>query len=99
MEMVYDSAGNLVEQRNFDKHLVKQMRYDSYNRIVEVMNPEASSDYEQIVGRYSYDDTGFRVRKVVSRDAVVGVGGAPPARPHSKRSVRTTGLPSRAPPG
>ncbi|MFH0975085.1 MAG: RHS repeat-associated core domain-containing protein [Spirochaetota bacterium] len=42
------------------------MAYDSYNRIISVTNTDTS----EIVGRYWYDDQGFRVRKVAKR--VVG---------------------------
>ncbi len=58
--MGYDAAGNMTFQRDTKSGLEKEISYDSYNRIRLVTNP-ATSD---TAGRYWYDDTGFRVRKI-----------------------------------
>jgi len=42
----------------------KDRKYDSYNRIIRVTNPDAG---DELIGRYWYDDQGFRVRKVGRR--------------------------------
>ncbi|MBN2040035.1 MAG: hypothetical protein JW864_08350, partial [Spirochaetes bacterium] len=43
----------------------KIMEYDSSNRLVRVTNPDAGNE---LIGRYWYDDQGFRVRKIGRRE-------------------------------
>ena len=63
--MAYDDSGNMIEQRDYQKNLAKQMQYDSYNRITRVTNPDNN---DELIGQYWYDDQGFRVRKVANRE-------------------------------
>jgi len=58
--MVYDLAGNMVYQSDDEKNITKMMKYDSYNRIRKVIDPDTGS----VKGQYWYDDQGLRVRKV-----------------------------------
>jgi len=62
--MQYDSAGNMIRQADNYKNLIKEMQYDSNNRIKTVTNPSNG----ETVGRYWYDDQGFRVHKVSRRE-------------------------------
>ncbi len=77
--MQYDAAGNMIAQSSSQTPSAAQgghsllaggvaiaqkaIVYDSYNRIVRVTNSQTS----EVVGRYWYDDQGFRVRKVARR--------------------------------
>ncbi len=62
-EMIYDNVGNMVNQKDHLKGLVKDIVYDSYNRIIEVNDCDGAR-----VGSYWYDDQGFRVRKVARKE-------------------------------
>ena len=64
--MIYDAAGNMVSQKDNGKNCVKEMTYDSSNRIVEVSDPDKTGD--NLLGKYWYDDQGFRVRKIAQKD-------------------------------
>jgi RHS repeat-associated protein len=69
-EMNYDNVGNMIKQRDRGENKVKEMVYDSNNRIIKVKNPEAKG-YEKTIGRYYYDDNGFRVRKIARREVEI----------------------------
>ncbi len=56
--MNYDANGNMIYQENTEKSLLKTISYDSSNRIKEIKDK-----YNNTIGKYSYDDYGFRVRK------------------------------------
>ncbi len=62
--MQYDAAGNMIRQSDNSKNLIKEMQYDSNNRIRTVTNPSNG----ETVGRYWYDDQGFRVHKISRRE-------------------------------
>jgi len=61
--MDYDACGNMVYQEDNGEGLKKQMRYDAFNRISEVRDPDSG----RLIGEYHYDDGGFRVRKLARR--------------------------------
>ncbi|MCR1795601.1 hypothetical protein K0V43_18710, partial [Leptospira sp. id769339] len=54
----YDPSGNMISQTDRVADLTKRMEYDSENRIVRVRDKNGNT-----VGRYWYDDGGFRVHK------------------------------------
>ncbi|MBN2160742.1 MAG: hypothetical protein JW807_15235 [Spirochaetes bacterium] len=64
-EMEYDAAGNMTYQRDREKNMAKRMAYDSLNRIRLATDPDTGEE----LGRYDYDEQGFRVRKVSARPA------------------------------
>lgn len=55
----YDDAGNM-DIKTDTQGLSKTQAWDSYNRIASVTNTTTSD----VVGTYTYDDGGFRVKKV-----------------------------------
>ncbi|EPG66257.1 hypothetical protein LEP1GSC061_3946 [Leptospira wolffii serovar Khorat str. Khorat-H2] len=57
--MNYDASGNMTRQRDNSKDLTKQITIDSENRIFQVQDALGAT-----VGRYWYDEGGFRVRKL-----------------------------------
>ncbi|TGL49544.1 hypothetical protein EHQ61_13995 [Leptospira wolffii] len=59
--MSYDASGNMTHQRDNSKDLTKQISIDSENRISQVQDALNAT-----VGRYWYDEGGFRVRKVAN---------------------------------
>jgi RHS repeat-associated protein len=61
--MEYDSVGNMLEQHDYVKNSHKQMSYDSRNRITQVVNLHTG----EMIGEYSYDDDGLRVKKVAKK--------------------------------
>jgi len=60
--LVYDTAGNMITRNDLSKSDVKNMEYDSENRIKEVTDGSGN-----FIGKYWYDDQGFRVRKLAKR--------------------------------
>lgn len=62
--MQYDAAGNMVRQTDAAVNRAKLMEYDSANRIRVVRDDNTNA----VIGRYYYDDQGFRVRKVARRE-------------------------------
>ena len=55
--------------------VVKNMAYDSYNRIVQVTEtPGPQGGANETVGTYQYDDQGFRVRKTSKQFVADAVG-------------------------
>ncbi len=62
--MTYDAAGNMIYHADSAKSMAKQMDYDSYNRIRQVVDPSNGN----IKGKYWYDDQGFRVRRVAKQE-------------------------------
>ena len=58
--MQYDAAGNMTRQADAAATKAKRMAYDSANRIAEVRDDNTNA----VIGRYYYDDQGFRVRKI-----------------------------------
>ncbi|MGV7927920.1 MAG: RHS repeat domain-containing protein [Spirochaetota bacterium] len=63
-ELVDDRAGNLTRQTDNAANRAKHMTYDHANRVTRVTNPATG----ETVGRYHYDDQGFRVRKTALDD-------------------------------
>jgi len=61
--MEYDSVGNMISQADNQNGISKEMVYDSSNRINSVTSKETGDE----IGRYWYDDQGFRVKKVSKR--------------------------------
>ncbi len=55
--MQYDAVGNMTSQVDAAKNKSKQMVYSSENRITVVTDPIGA----EVIGRYFYDDQGFRV--------------------------------------
>ncbi|TGL62923.1 SpvB/TcaC N-terminal domain-containing protein [Leptospira sarikeiensis] len=58
LQMNYDPVGNMISQQDNSKDLRKQINYDSENRISYVLDKLGTE-----VGRYTYDEGGFRIRK------------------------------------
>ncbi|WP_412758400.1 GH-E family nuclease [Leptospira cinconiae] len=56
--MTYDPAGNMITQRNNTRDLTKNLEYDAENRIKRITDHNGA-----ILGRYWYDEGGFRIRK------------------------------------
>jgi RHS repeat-associated protein len=52
-------TGNMIYQEHTENDLIKNISYDSENRITKV-----TDGGENTVGEYFYDDYGFRVRKI-----------------------------------
>lgn len=71
LAMSYDNAGNMTTQSDSVKNLTKEMQYDSRNRVKQVINP---SQPNKPLGRYYYDDAGFRVRKLARIEKSQGNG-------------------------
>lgn len=63
-ELIDDRAGNLTRQTDNAANRAKHMSYDHANRVTRVTNPATG----ETVGRYHYDDQGFRVRKTALDD-------------------------------
>ena len=70
LRMVYDAVGNLVSKSNLTSGVTQSMSYDYQNRIIRVSESESDSSAE-IVGDYSYDHQGFRVRKRSKQDVLL----------------------------
>jgi RHS repeat-associated protein len=80
--LTYNAAGNTTVKSDMLAKLpsgpgtgpvVKNMAYDSYNRIISVSStPGPSVTGAETVGTYQYDDQGFRVRKI-SKQHIDGV--------------------------
>ena len=64
LSMSYDACGNMVRQADHVKNLIKELSYDSSNRIKRLTDPNTGRS----VGEYWYDDQGFRVRKISRRE-------------------------------
>ncbi|MBN2039233.1 MAG: hypothetical protein JW864_04270 [Spirochaetes bacterium] len=78
-QMQYDAVGNMTTYsvassasdtaklpwQSGETFTSKTMVYDSYNRLVQVSNPDQSNELK---GLYWYDDQGFRVRKISRRE-------------------------------
>jgi RHS repeat-associated protein len=60
--MNYDVSGNMTSQEDRLKKVLKDIDFDSSNRITKVTNPANG----KIIGTYEYDDQGFRVRKLAA---------------------------------
>ncbi|TGL50825.1 hypothetical protein EHQ61_08580, partial [Leptospira wolffii] len=56
--MTYDASGNMISQRDRVLDKTKKMEYDSDNRIIRIRD-----ENNYTVGRYWYDDGGFRIHK------------------------------------
>ncbi len=63
-EMEYDAAGNMTVHRDNKAKRVKEMAYDSTNRVRTITNPSTG----EVMGKYWYDDGGFRVRRISRRE-------------------------------
>ncbi len=63
-EMEYDAAGNMTLHRDNRAKRVKEMAYDSTNRVRTITNPSTG----EVMGKYWYDDGGFRVRRISRRE-------------------------------
>ncbi len=63
IEMRYDGAGNMVERRDGAADRAMAMDYDSTGRINRVIDPDSG----EVIGRYRYDESGYRVRKRARR--------------------------------
>ncbi|WP_108927023.1 SpvB/TcaC N-terminal domain-containing protein [Leptospira johnsonii] len=58
LQMGYDAVGNMTTQTDNSKDLKKEIHFDSENRISFVEDKDGAE-----VGKYRYDEGGFRVRK------------------------------------
>jgi len=65
--MQYDLVGNMLRKEDRQKSLVKDMSFDSYNRVHQVTNATTS----EVLGNYTYDDQGFRVQKTAVKELTV----------------------------
>lgn len=71
VRMTYDASGNMISQRDSLRNKRKQIEFDSENRINAVKDENGA-----VLGRYWYDEGGFRIRKsaLVQKGAQYTIG-------------------------
>lgn len=84
-EMEYDFAGNMTRKRDNANNLTKVLEYDYANRIRNVTN----SSTGETLGKYSYDDQGFRVRKRALLEKEILITTSPDGEPLSEPYTET----------